>query len=220
MSVSVIIPTRQRLERALHAVKTLRQATGDVELVVVVDNDPDTFDALLDTKLFDTLIYNDRRQWAIASWNIGAKAATGDYLFTGADDLSFQAGWLDEALRALDQKLNGYGVVAINDGHNSKEGPSTHILIERQFARDHLGGVLWCPHYKHYFVDNELKERTQALDRFHYCKTARVEHLHPAAGKAESDPVYKEAHRFWGKDEATFERRKAQGFPNDYEAVL
>jgi len=220
VSVSIIIPTRQRLDRLLHTITSLRDAgaTGLTELVIVVDNDPEIYDYLKAKHLADILIYNTERLEAVASWNTGAAMANGDYLFTGADDIIFKPGWLDRALEAMQSR--NYGVVAINDMHNGPDGPATHVLINRQFSRDHLGGVLWCPHYVHYFIDTEVKIRAATIGRFHWCKEAIVEHQHPAAGKAKNDSLYQESQKWWEQDERTFNERQKAGWPDDYEAIL
>jgi hypothetical protein len=47
-----------------------------------------------------------------------------------------------------------------------------------------------------------------------------VEHRHPAWRKARADGLYASRAPLMAEDQATFVRRRAAGFPDDFEAVL
>jgi hypothetical protein len=152
----------------------------------------------------------------IYKWNEGLREAAKDpdmtHVVLGADDLAWRLGWLDEVMKV---KSGFVGLNTLEYG----ERHCTHFVLTREFIVRVNGGVIFTPHYKHLFADNEILERARRAGEFRYCKDAIAEHLHPAHGKGPLDDVYTRATAFWTEDQATYERRLAANFPNDYEAV-
>jgi len=167
------------------------------------------------------VLFNEARQGAIACWNQGLAAASGDILVFGNDDCGWEPGWLDAALRAHREELGGYGLVGFNDGYQDGNTLAVHYLFDRRFCVDHLGGVMAYPHYQFYCNDTEANARAKAAGRFVWCKLAVVQHNHwTRPGGGEADALDRENSAKSAHDIAEFERRKALGFPNDFEAVL
>jgi hypothetical protein len=152
----------------------------------------------------------------IYKWNEGLREAAKDsnmtHVVLGADDVSWHDGWLDEVSK-VSSGLVGLNTLEYGERH------CTHFVLTRQFIVEVNGGVIFTPHYKHLFADNEILARARQVGAFQYCPNAIVEHLHPAHGKARLDDTYTRATAFWNEDQATYERRVATNFPCDYEAV-
>jgi hypothetical protein len=155
---------------------------------------------------------------SVEKWNFGAGylnqvSKPYDWFLTGADDLWWQDGWLEKALAA---DIGGY--VDLNDGHVKDRG--THYMVTKQFAIDHLGGVLTVPHYHAWYFDTEAQARAKKAGVYVYAREAIVEHRHHYWGLAEEDETYKRATPHHGRDSNIYSERSGRGFPNDYEAVL
>lgn len=136
-------------------------------------------------------------------------AATSDrLLFIGADDLRFESGWLDEALRPMPAAQ----VVGVNDCIKRSHRPehATHFLVMRDYALrpciDGSPGPL-SDAYSHSFVDDELIATAKRRGVYAYARRARVQHLHPMASTAADDDTYRRGRAQFRQDRKTFARR-------------
>lgn len=214
--ISVIIPTRRRLERTVACIREFNRTTGDCEVIVVCDGDREALERLQQENC--KVLYQEQRG-AVSAWNLGLKHSSGQYVVLGANDLRPQDGWAEEALRVMRSLPDGGGLVGLNTGDHG-ESLATHFMVTRRFIKSSLGGVLATPHYRHCFVDNEANERAKRAGRFAYAENSRLIHDHPSKGKREVDECDRYVAQWFGADQATFEDRKARGFPDDFEAVI
>lgn len=228
---SIILITCDRPTLALQAVSSLYETTKHlpVELVMVADGNVETVKKIgqyLEDKITDTWTYicdySEKRRGAIWSWNHGLSLSTGDIIFPSGDDQLFHPNWLDMALKYHNDKLDGYGMVALNDKIWNGNVLGTTLLYDRQFCIDHLGGVSAYPDYNYFYVDNELNERAKRVNKFVWCPESVVEHMHANVGKRPHDYLDTErnAKNFGTSDKRIFDTRKAQGFPNNFEPVI
>jgi len=99
---------------------------------------------------------------------------------------------------------------------------ATMLLFDRQYCKDHMGGVIAPPVYKYYCVDSEWNAKAKSLGRFYWDERAKVEHLHSSHGKRPVDDLDKEKmDAGWMEiDNKIFEERKAQGFPVTWRPVI
>lgn len=222
MKTSIIIPARDRPTALMFTLESLWSSTRglDLETIVVIDNDPRLFDLLEKESRITQLVYNDERLGSIASWNKGLALATGDILTPGADDIFFEPNWLAYALEAHQNELDGYGVIGVNGRVHPIEVLSGGYLFDRQFCKDHLGGVMFCPHYRGLFADKEIDIRAKSTGHWRSCPQAVTKHMHSCEGRRPYDKNDKYRDSYWKKDEAVFNRRLAAGFPDDYEPVI
>ncbi len=149
--------------------------------------------------------------------NYGFEHSDSEWVFQGADDLKFHPGWDVEAL--ADAERHGRDVIGINDLHNPRvlRGlGSTHTLFSRSYIEEQGGttdntGTVLCELYDHQYVDNEFVETARKRKVWVFCRTAIVEHMHPAWGLAKSDKTYKKALRNSLADYHLFQRRVMGG---------
>ena len=146
------------------------------------------------------VILDDGASWA-KRINLGYRETSEPYLFLGADDILFHPGWLAAALAVMDE-----GVVIVNDLHNPH---GTMALVARTYAdRGTIDGPgLLHEGYRHNYVDGELFGTARSRGRLVECPESVVEHLHPAAGKAQDDWVYEIGRAAWDDDTALYNRR-------------
>jgi len=137
------------------------------------------------------------------------------WLFQGATDLVFYAGW-DLSALAVARQTN-CGVIGTNDLGNPlvKRGRhSTHTLFSREYIEQYGGtadgsGVIFSEAYDHQWTDSEFIETATLRRQFAFARRSVVEHLHPHWGKAEMDETYEKAHRATSNDQKLFVRRRA-----------
>lgn len=142
------------------------------------------------------------------------KRSRDDWFFCGADDLRFEKGWLDEALKT--HMETGARVIGTNDLHNSDVIAgvhATHYLVQYGYIED-CGGtfdqsfpVLY--HYKHNYTDTEFIKTAKARGEFYYSPKSIVEHMHPGWGLNTVDPGYENSMNTMREDKRTHDQRMA-----------
>ena len=196
----------------------------DIELVLAVDNDEETVRAVAaltqPVEHVDlTVDYSERYRGSSRAWNDALGSSTGEHVVLAADDLEFQAGWLDAALETLGGFQDGWGLVGFNDGHWGPE-LSTHYLMSRRFVAEVLGGVVAWDCYRHSFNDREANDRAKLAGRYAWCEDAHVLHRHWIFGDRPQDPTDTRLLADHAQSEREFLRRSAAGFPDEQEAVI
>lgn len=129
-----------------------------------------------------------------------------DILVNMSDDMVFTQNGFDAHIRGafdnLDQCLH------FPDG-NTTAFITMSILGRKYFDRF---GYIYHPDYISLFCDNEQTEVAQILGCYKFINKNIFSHLHPAWAKAASDEQYRHTESFWGVDQATYTRRKANNF--------
>jgi glycosyltransferase involved in cell wall biosynthesis len=203
---------------AERCVRSIKDTTDDVQIVAAVDKDGDT--AIRLHELGCLVDYAADYRGCSRAWNDALAHSTGDPVVLAADDLEFQPGWLDAALRTLDRFPGGWGLVGFNDGHTDNRDFSTHYLASRRLIVEVFGGVIAWEHYRHSFNDVEATERAKAAGRYAWAEDAHVRHQHWLFGdrpKDDTDTRNLPAH---AASERTYRERAAAGFPNDFEPAI
>lgn len=135
------------------------------------------------------------------------------WLLLVGDDVRFRPGWLDHAQDV--HRRYGANVVGTNDLCNprvTRGEHSTHSMIRRSYV-DEVGsswdgpGTVCHEGYRHWFVDDEIVVAAKQRGTFQSALGSQVEHLHPIAGKAEEDDVYRLGAESADADEALFDQR-------------
>lgn len=215
--IDVLIPTYGRSARLADLVTNIFEASVHVDLVTVIAeaDDKPTISAVEKLGNFVRLIINDRERTYAGAINCAVDHVVSPWLFTGADDLRFYAGWDVQALRLAN--LTDAQVVGTNDLWNASVlagRHSTHSLVTLDYIRtvgataDAIPGK--CLHeYHHNFVDPELVQVAMFRDVYAHCHTSIVEHLHPLAGKGETDATYELGRSQYDADADLFQQRMA-----------
>ena len=219
--ITVVIPSQDRPERLLRAVESVLSTARGVEVVLVLDEQDDESRAIVEPLEHHLVIETVRGDLHTAErWNAGAAIASGDYFVVGADDIIFQDGWLEAALEAI-RMIGASGLVGFNEGEGSSFGSlATHYMISRKYAVRGMGGCMMPPVYEHGHTDVEATLRAKRDGRLVFAERARIEHLHPFYGTAESDAIYEKADSSRRRDRRLFKRRLKLGFPDDFEPVV
>ncbi len=83
-------------------------------------------------------------------------------------------------------------------------------VIGKTYAKRFPDKKVFCPDYHRFYGDFELWQFAKSLNKFHFCREAGIEHLHPAFGGTE-DETHKEVRKFLPNDKQTFRMRQAKG---------
>jgi hypothetical protein len=136
--------------------------------------------------------------------------------FAGDDHRPRTHGWAGRHLAELARL--GTGIVYGNDLHRGAELPTQWAMTVDIVAT--LGRMVPAP-VEHQFCDRSVLDLGRALDRIRYLPDVIIEHMHPAAGKAEMDSGYEAVNckaQFLA-DQARYERWQDGGLLDDLFAV-
>jgi len=196
--LTVIVPTRSRPEavpRVMQAWHDTNAYAEGAELVFVIDIDDPARE-----KYADAFAHAAPGQWNVATiptWlplvpklNTFAvhRARYSDALaigFAGDDHLPRTRGWVRAYLDALTDMAPG--VVYGDDGYQHENLP-TQWAMSASIVRT-LGAMVPAP-VEHLYCDNAVKDLAAEAGCLRYLPEVLIEHMHPAAGKAENDDQY------------------------------
>lgn len=212
--VAILVPVLGRPDRALPLAQSVAQATDIPYRLLFLCSPEDGAQIDACQEAGDTLVVD----WEAGPGdyarkiNAGYHATTEPWIFTAADDLTFHAGWIAEALFVGIEKP----VVGTNDMWNPlvKAGKhSTHTLIERRYV-DEQGaswdgpGVVFHEGYDHQWVDTELVAVAHDRGVWGFAPRSFVEHLHPMAHKSQMDDTYRKGLAKGREDGHLFRERR------------
>lgn len=215
MSLLVIVPSRNRPQ----SIKRLLQAwqdTGAVaDLLVAVDNDDH---ALAEYKKLDCNLVVGPRLRLGPTLNAVAVAEAGKYGavgFMGDDHLPVTKNWDVAVERALEASMMVYG----NDLLQGANLPTAVFMWSHIVKRI---GYMVPPGMVHLYLDNFWLALGQSLNSIQYLPSVIIEHLHPSAGKADSDAGYEEvnAPSLYDHDGGLFHNYVATQLAADVEKIL
>lgn len=143
--------------------------------------------------------------------NLGYRMTDREWLFLGAQDITFTEGWWEKALR----HEQGKSVISTNDKANAQVQRGqfgTHCLVRRSYV-DEQGasadgpGVLIHEGYDHNFVDRELCGVAKMRYVFAFAKDSIVTHEHPLWKTAAWDDTYRKGLRNFQADRRLWLKR-------------
>lgn len=206
-SIQIVIPTYKRLNDLERTYNQLKYYD-----VIYVCHETDTkSQEWLRDKGIDPVI-DLQPPSGVNATNAGYWEATADWVVIGQDDFVWHEGWLDEALSV--QEETGAKVIGFNDGYDKRNFEhSVGWLVDREFVEDFslavgFPNVIFFPHYKKNFSDNELCDTARDRGVWAYAKNAILEHMHPSFNKADNHPTYTNLDAHLSVDRELYDSRK------------
>ena len=202
MKIVALVPVLGRPQNAGPVAHSLRVASPSVRLVFICSPaDEEQIAACRETRA-DVLIAD----WEPGRADFAKKIALGyrktheEWIFQGADDISFSKGWEAAVLRCHDE--TGALVIGTYDDGNpavKRGNHSTHTLISRAYC-DNPGAsfdgpsTVFSDAYDHQCTDNELICLARIRGVWAFCREALVTHHHPLwPGGFPMDATYEKA---------------------------
>jgi glycosyltransferase involved in cell wall biosynthesis len=222
--ISILAITAGRPDLFANMLNSLRSTTKnfDMELIAVIDKDSEC-ERIAENYEADVIDWSVKKRGALWSWNRALQLSDGEILIPAGDDQLFHPKWLDYALESHRDRLEGYGVVGMNDlAYDGNTQLATMFLFDRKYCKEKMGGVVAPPVYHYYCIDSELNAKAKSLGRFYWDKRSVVEHVHSAHGKRPLDSLDQEKMDagWMEQDNRTFEERKASGFRVTWEPII
>lgn len=176
------MPSRGRERQAHEAYASFMETKvlPDTEMLVVLDEDEPGYDGLPVIR-----VAHEQPGMGPAINAALAYAAPEMYGFCGDDHRFRTLGW-DDKIVAANADMGG-GLVYGNDLFQGENLP-TAVFIDARIT-DALGWIA-LPGATHLYLDNTWLALGRGLNRLRYLPEVVIEHVHPAAGKAQWDAAY------------------------------
>lgn len=224
----MIVPSRGRPDR-LHdlLVRWVETTTGHADMLVVVDDDDPALSGYVDLGLTPVdkpggagpcLAVGTRLGLAgsLNRWGVALADKYPMLGFLGDDHAPRSIGW--DALFCAELRRMGTGMVYGNDLFQGGNLP-TQIAMTSDIIR--TLGCMTPGTMRHLYIDNAWLDLGRGVGRMTYLADAWIEHLHPAAGKAQYDESYAETNsdERYRLDQAAYDEWKTNGMPGDLAAL-
>jgi hypothetical protein len=208
--VDVIIPVIHRPQNVRPFMESLRASTGLARAVWICD--PDDIEQQDEVRTYGgdvILCPGSYAKKANFAWHHTERP----WMLLAGDDVVFRPGWLDQALDVA--KRYNADVIGTNDLANPRvmRGEhATHPFIRRSYIAEHGStwdgpGIVCHEGYWHWFNDDEIVTVAKQRGVFQAALGSQIEHMHPVAGKADVDDVYRHNDSHADEDRRLFEKR-------------
>lgn len=223
MRILLKYPTRGRPHQFLSTLKGWLSMAADpsrLSVLVSYDEDDETMTPEIVAqamKMHSSLVaYKGQSKTKIQACNADMdKAGEWDIVLLVSDDMFCRrAGWDAVVVKAMHQHFpDTDGYLWFHDGSRQRE-ISTLVCMGRKYYQRF--GFIYNEAYASFFCDNELTEIAQGLKKIQFIEQPLCTHEHPAwGGGMKKDDTYMRNNKFWLADQATYRRRKQQGFPSE-----
>jgi len=197
--VSIIIPVvrENKVKICLRAIKENGGNPKNYEVITAVDTE-----RIGCPKMLDMLTQK-------AKYNL--------VMFLG-DDTVPQSGFLEEAVKVMDELPGGWGVVGLSTEDPNGWNEQAHFMAHKNMLKP-MGGAFYPTCYRHCFGEIELRDIATSMGRFKYAEKAKILHDHPINRKGElGDPDLVRAYGDgnWEHDRETYTTRKRNRMKDKY----
>lgn len=199
-SVAILIPLLRRPHRVAPVLESATAGTPEAHQVLFICS-PNDLESIREVRNcgLEPLIMPKPNYYGDYAMkiNAGIRETSDPWVFTGADDLHFWPGWFTSGVNC--GGMFGARVVGTTDLCNprvTRGEHATHFLVHRSYIEE-LGtidepGKFFHEGYWHECVDDEAVATAIHREEFVVSSDSVVEHLHPMAGKAPMDALYRQ----------------------------
>lgn len=206
--LTILVPVLARPHRVRPVLESAQKATPCADVLFIAD--PDDTDQLEVLTLEGADFIAPGGTYA-EKINLGVRECDSPLIFTGADDITFPAGWFEAAKAHLSEQIQVVGVTDDVTERNRLGHHAPHFLVTRSYALqptiDGGRGPL-CEAYGHFFCDNEFIATAQKREAIHIATDSKVIHTHYFDGSGEMDATYEKGRSTRFKDGRKFKRRR------------
>ena len=216
MHIHYNFATRSRPAKMAAAFATIQAYSHTNNYTVGLTIDDDDSVTLESNELKDLLKFPNvyinagKSNCKIHAINRGMAGWKGDIVVNMSDDMRFvKPGYDVDIINAFGNDLDLF--VHFPDGRVNHLLPTMSIMGRTYFDRF---GYIYHPQYESLWCDNEAMDVAKKLGKYKYVPVQIFDHYHPAWTGETPDELLMHTQSFFRKDEQTYIRRSAAGFPN------
>lgn len=209
--ISIIHPSRQRVDLALKAAKTwLAKAENpeNIEYILSIDStDPllEMYELRFRAELSKVFVLIKDNKTAIEAINNAAKETHNDLLVVVSDDFECPLYWDSSLIKQLEDHDDF--IVKTNDG--IQEFIITLPIMDRKYYNRF--GYIYHPEYLHMFCDTEMSAVAHMLAKTVYLNLM-FPHRHYIVGGMQKDLINIKNDKTWNQGQQVFNKRKLIDF--------
>ena len=219
----VITPSRGRPRNAARLLEAVHKtAKLDTSVFLLLDEDDEELTEY--KKVFtEKAKKGDELRWGprmgLAEWtNYAATLMADDYDFfasLGDDMVPKTPGW-DRALINAIQDMGGTGFAYPWDG--IREDIPEAVIMSSDIVK--ALGWMALPELRHFWIDDVWGDLGRQAGCIRHSRTVKIDHLHPAAGKASSDTTYRESRMKIEADREAYHKWHKTRMREDAEIII
>ncbi|HEU4753889.1 MAG TPA: class I SAM-dependent methyltransferase [Armatimonadota bacterium] len=222
--LAILVPTRGRPGNVRNVINAWDFTNGwdHADLILIVDADDPQVDGYhqILREFVEAgrrglqIVHMDRWMPMVHKLDLAARELAGRYWalgFAGDDHLPQTIGWAERYVTVLRELRTG--MVYGDDGYQGAK-LSTEWAMTSDVIRE-LGRMVPAP-VEHMFCDNAVLDLFTSAGAARHLPEIRIEHMHPAAGKAQTDEQYQ---RVNSRDQMSRDRRAYQTWQSGERAV-
>ena len=210
-------PSRKRPERFFKSLDSIVSNISDKDyyhVACTIDEDDETMynKDVIDRILAygTTSIQLGKSESKIHAINRSMPDIDWDILICMSDDMIFHTFGFDVMIGVdMLNHFPDYGGLLHYPDQDAKEYLATMYIAGKKFYN--IFGFIYDPQFRSLFCDNLVMNVAQKLGRYKYCGYQINVHLNPAYGHLDRDELFDIQQSDWNKDEATYNRIKAEG---------
>lgn len=209
--IDILVPVRDRPQNVVPLLASVKANTKVPHRVVFLVH-PDDGDEISALYKAGAIYIRSPEHGYAHKINLGASLSQAEFIFLGADDLSFHPDWDRAAIDRYHE--TGKPVVGTNDLGNATVMAgrhATHSLVHRSYL---ACGTIDDPSkllhegYVHNWVDTEFIDTAKKRDAFTFAADSHVEHLHPFWHKGPDDHIYEMGRQGYRQDRRLYQKRR------------
>lgn len=216
MHIHYNFATRSRPQKMAAAFATIVAHSHSNKYTVGLTIDDDDTVTLNSNELADLLKYPNvyvnagKSNSKIHAINRGMAGWQGDIVVNMSDDMRFlKFGYDIDIINAFEGNLDRF--IHFPDGRVNHLLPTMSIMGRTYYDRF---GYIYHPQYESLWCDNEAMDVAKKLGCYKYVDKQIFDHYHPAWTGEVPDEQLLHTQSFFRKDEQTYIRRAAAGYPN------
>lgn len=217
MTLDIVIPTINRHEKLTKCLESINKAKGEYQVNVFVyySDIKHEFYSELSSKYSFVRVIETKDYKAPEFWNSHLKEMKSDCMMYLNDDTEMFEDTIKNTIDIMDcvgsdfDAVLGINQVNLPDGQKLK---SAFGVIGTKFADRFPQRQVFCPDYHRFYIDAELLEYSEEIQKFYYCPSIRINHYHGSFYAGLIDDTHKEVRKYSSTDKRTASMRRAQGY--------
>jgi len=213
MKFNISIPTLNRKQKLINCIASIIVAKkdNDISLNIYFNSEKELKEIHKRFNRFTWVHYHCLDNYRVPNfWNNILNKMKEDALIYLNDDVELYSDTLNIINEQFTDKDSVMGINQINLGQRGLD--SAYGVIGSVYANRFPSKQVFCPDYFRFYADKELGEYAKSINKFKFCKEARINHLHPSIDSKYQDSTHVIVRQWLGQDKTIYNLRKDNNF--------